>query len=265
MHDPLVSVLLRVHEAYAEFLPRAWKSVLGQTVPRSDFELFVVVDGSPDECPRIREFEESVGQPDGLVGGFTYTPQRTGYFAIPCNMVIPWSSAPWIAFLDADNEWEPNHLEVLLRAVAGSQRPALAYTRRRYVREDQGLLPSGLPEGPSPLVPWTPENVRRLFLGPTHNFVDSGDMIVSKGALFRLNYRDGHVFNPEMMRFGDWDLVVRLATLDGLAGAAVDAATNIYHWHGCNLQLTRRWEPVQLPKPPSNLPPLDDAEGGTGR
>ena len=97
-------------------------------------------------------------------------------------------------------------------------------------------------------MPWCPDTVQRLFLGPTHNFIDSSDLLIGKGVCYWVGERTGWMFNEELSRFGDWEFVTRLAKL-GLPGAAVDAATNIYHWHGKNLQLTRKPEIVSLPTP----------------
>ena len=243
MVDELVTVILRAHREYLPFLPRALASLSAQTF--RDFLVFITIDGLVPDEELSRHLPPS--EETGLRGHVVQTGEQTGYYTIPCNQVIPHAATPWIAFMDADNEFAPTHLESLVTAVrTGPARPAFAYTRREYV-VDEGFEGEPPVVGESPYVPWTRENVQRLLMGPTHNFVDSGDLLIGKGTCYWLAHRFGFIFNPELRRFGDWDLARRLAIL-GAPGAAVDVATNIYHWHGGNIQLTRKPEVVALPE-----------------
>jgi len=244
MIDELVTVILRVHEEYFPFLPRALASLSTQTF--KNFLVFIVNDGP---LPAEEELGKWLPPPEetGLRGHLVATEERSGYYAVPCNQVIPHVMTPWIAFMDADNEFAPEHLEALVTAVrSGPARPAFAYVRRKYVIDPsfEGNPPA---LGDSPYVPWTRENVQKLLMGPTHNFIDSGDLLIGRGTCYWLAHRFGFIFDPEMRRFGDWDLARRLAIL-GAPGAAVDVVTNIYHWHGQNIQLTRQPGVVALPE-----------------
>ena len=74
---------------------------------------------------------------------------------------------------------------------------------------------------------------------PLHGFVDTGDMMIAKGALWRTQLATQMMWNEGMRRFGDWELIVRAGNFAGLRGKAVDKVVQNYYWHGKNLQLTR--------------------------
>jgi glycosyltransferase involved in cell wall biosynthesis len=105
---PSFSVVVPVYNK-APCLERSIKSVLAQSF--TDFELLLVDDGSTDDSlseirkfsdPRLRLLHRDVPGPGGYAAR---------------NLGIAESRADWVAFLDADDEWYPEHLEVL-RALA---------------------------------------------------------------------------------------------------------------------------------------------------
>jgi glycosyltransferase involved in cell wall biosynthesis len=97
-----VSVVIPVYNKWPHLL-RAIESVLNQTL--EDFEVIIVDDASTDGSaeiiaavhdPRVRAYRRS-------------EPGLGGYQAR--NLGIERAAADWIAFLDADDEWRPDHLE----------------------------------------------------------------------------------------------------------------------------------------------------------
>jgi len=99
-----VAVVIAAYN-HARFLPDALQSVLAQTVVPA--EIVVVDDGSTDGteavvarfAPRVR-----------------YLRQANAGARAARNSGIEATSAPWLAFLDADDWWEPDALELLLAA-----------------------------------------------------------------------------------------------------------------------------------------------------
>jgi len=87
----------------------AWaiQSVLGQTY--GDFELIVVDDGSKDEGAKV---VESFTDPRVRL-----IHQENAGASAARNRGITEARAELIAFLDADDEWMPEHLETILRLV----------------------------------------------------------------------------------------------------------------------------------------------------
>ncbi len=99
---PYFSVVVPVFNK-GPHIGRALQSALDQTW--SDFEIVVVDDASTDNSkeairafddPRIRFFERSESGPGGYAAR---------------NLGIEKARAEWIAFLDADDEWNTDHLE----------------------------------------------------------------------------------------------------------------------------------------------------------
>lgn len=101
---PLVSVVIPLYNKEPH-IGRAINSVLAQTV--SDFEIIVVNDGSTDKSPDIvKNFRNPKIQ---LIH------QQNAGVSAARNKGIHEAKADLIAFLDADDEWNPNFLETVLR------------------------------------------------------------------------------------------------------------------------------------------------------
>jgi len=102
---PIVSVVIPLYNR-GLYISRALNSVQAQTT--QDFEIIVVDGGSTDEGVTIvRRFND----PRILL---IKQEGRQGVSAAR-NQGIKKAKAEFIAFLDADDEWMPDHLEVLLR------------------------------------------------------------------------------------------------------------------------------------------------------
>src|ERR1700728_1366179 len=94
-----VSVIIPYYRAQ-ETIARAVRSVLTQTYPPS--EIIVVADGSPDDpSEELKGFGSAV----------TLIRKRNGGAASARNSGIDHAQGEWIAFLDADDHWEPSKLE----------------------------------------------------------------------------------------------------------------------------------------------------------
>lgn len=99
---PTFSVVVPVHNK-GPYVLRALESVLGQRC--GDFELIVIDDASSDDSlEQIRTLH------DARLRVLTRaTPGAGGYAAR--NLGIASARAEWVCFLDADDEWLPQHLE----------------------------------------------------------------------------------------------------------------------------------------------------------
>jgi glycosyltransferase involved in cell wall biosynthesis len=99
MYEPTVSVIIPYYRA-RETVGRAVRSVLVQTVPAC--EILVVDDGSDDDLAEsLEEFGSAV----------TLVRKVNGGAASARNLGIERAKGEWIAFLDADDYWEPPKLE----------------------------------------------------------------------------------------------------------------------------------------------------------
>ncbi len=94
-----VTVVIPAYNA-ARYIERAIRSVLAQTYPAD--EVIVVNDGSTDTTSeKVRQFGDRI----------KLIEQANAGVSAARNAGIQAASGEWIAFLDADDEWLPNHLE----------------------------------------------------------------------------------------------------------------------------------------------------------
>lgn len=101
---PAVSVVIPLYNK-GPYIARALNSVLAQTFQY--FEVIVVDDGSTDEgASMVKDFEDS---------RIRLIQQENLGVSAARNKGIEASRAGLIAFLDADDEWMPDHLETLLK------------------------------------------------------------------------------------------------------------------------------------------------------
>jgi Glycosyl transferase family 2 len=95
---PEVAVILPCHNVVG-YLRRSLSSVLAQSY--SDFHIYAVDDGSTDHTVRILEANRN---------RCSFVTQPHAGPAAARNRAIEMSSSPFVAFLDADDEWLPQKL-----------------------------------------------------------------------------------------------------------------------------------------------------------
>lgn len=101
-HNPFFSIVIPLHNK-APHIARAIGSVLDQTF--DDFELIIVDDASTDSgVEEVGKFKDS-----RIRLLHRSKPGPGGYAAR--NMGIAYARGKWVAFLDADDAWFPEHLE----------------------------------------------------------------------------------------------------------------------------------------------------------
>jgi len=108
---PKISVIITTYNR-PKMLQRALDSVFAQTF--KDFEV-IVIDDHSDNPPNIK----LPNGEDRLVA--IRLPHNTGYQVRPKNVGIMCSRGRYIAYLDDDNVYLPNHLEVLYKAITKNQ------------------------------------------------------------------------------------------------------------------------------------------------
>ena len=118
MTNPLISVVMPCYNA-APYLTQAVESALQQSY--GNVELILVDDGSTDASPRVAA--TLAAQYSGRVT-LLHTPRLGPYPAR--NLGLQKARGEFIAFLDADDWWEPTALEKLHAALIGA-RADIAY------------------------------------------------------------------------------------------------------------------------------------------
>jgi hypothetical protein len=129
---PRVSVVMPVFEQ-AAFLGRAVAGLLAQTV--TTWELLVVDDGSRRD------------DPEAALAPFLTDPRvrltRLGAnlgLGAACNVALEQAAAPVVAYLPADDRWDPWHLDLLLGCLADPD-VTLAWSGMRYEGDQAALDP----------------------------------------------------------------------------------------------------------------------------
>lgn len=126
---PLISVIVPAYNAEATLLETI-DSIRHQTF--SDFELIVIDDGSTD---RTLARVQSVRDPRVRI----FTCPNQG-LAASRNRGIEWSAGEFISFIDADDMWTSDKLELQLDALRRRPGAALAYSWTAFVDSDGRFL-----------------------------------------------------------------------------------------------------------------------------
>lgn len=186
------------------------KSVLNQTL--SDFELFVIDDGSTDATGTIAaEFS------DPRIHGFSF--DHAGPSSAR-NRGIERASGTFIAFLDADDLWTPDKLSSQTEILLREPETALVYSWTDCIDEDGRFLRHGSHVRADGKV------YERLL---SRNFVDNGSApIVRKSA-----FKEVGLFNEDYRAGEDWDMWLRLAYRYPFA--CLPSVQVLYRVHGKSL------------------------------
>jgi glycosyltransferase involved in cell wall biosynthesis len=137
---PTVSVVIPVH--VSRYLRAAVDSVLAQTF--DDYEIIVIDDGSPDP-PEIE------GWPAVTRKRLHYIRQHNQGPAAARNTGIRAARGVFVAFLDADDTWEPTYLEEQLAALGQDGGTELVYCSALMIGQPEAdrrtLMESTSPRG----------------------------------------------------------------------------------------------------------------------
>lgn len=241
--NPAVTVVLPMFNAAAT-VDATIASVLAQSF--DCFELIVVDDGSTDDSlHRAMKYAQS----DTRVRLISCT---NGGVSAARNLGASLGSAPLIAFVDADDLWDPSKLAKHVALHQQDPQLAASYARIAFIAQDASGL-SGA-QTVSSLCPHMPMLLDVLGDNPvctTSNFVVRRDWFKTLGG-----------FNEDLSFAEDQDLVARLVNSLGQLGG-IDAVLTGYRFSpdGLSMDLDRMyagWRTVALQfLTPSELRPLE--------
>jgi glycosyltransferase involved in cell wall biosynthesis len=185
--NPSVSVIIPVHNR-ASKIAMAVDSVRAQTYP--NWEAIVVDDGSTDGSHRV---VMQLAEGDDRIALVRHSSRRGAQAAR--NTGIHHSRAKWIAFLDSDDQWLPESLDMRLEhAETGGFK--IVHSECYVIQEDGEKALFGVP-------PVSGSAYRDLLAGPGPMFQG---LLVAKEALERIGYLDEHIIS-----YQEWDTAIRLA------------------------------------------------------
>jgi len=141
VEDVLVSIIMPSYNA-EQLIGRTIESVLSQSYV--NWELLVVDDCSKDStCEVVNNFIKS----DSRVRLIALD-KNNGAPAAPRNIGVGEAKGEWIAFLDADDIWHPQKLEVQLHLMNELNVPFSSSLSRNF-KDDKGIYNDGVDDDPA--------------------------------------------------------------------------------------------------------------------
>ncbi|PKL70602.1 MAG: glycosyltransferase family 2 protein [Methanomicrobiales archaeon HGW-Methanomicrobiales-1] len=179
---PSISVVIPLYNK-SPYIARALNSILSQTF--QDFEVIVVDDGSTDKGATIvKKFKDP---------RIRLILQDNQGVSVARNRGIEETRSELIAFLDADDEWLPNHLETLLR-LWNRYPEAGAYGTAYLIKEKEFATAQIAPfSNEIPQKPWEgllPSYFKSATLG--YSPISSSTVAIPKSILIEM---DGFISN----------------------------------------------------------------------
>jgi glycosyltransferase involved in cell wall biosynthesis len=187
--DPIVSVVIPAYNT-AGYIARTLDSVLAQTF--TSYEIILVNDGSPDTpaleqalqayLPEIRYIKQENRGPSGAR-----------------NAAIRKARGKYIAFLDSDDVWLPQHLARQVEALENDPNLGLVYANALHI---EGDTPVGTTFDSTPQsLPVTFETLLR-----ERSTVSTSSAVASRQAIM-----EAGLFDESLNRCEDFDLWLRMA------------------------------------------------------
>jgi glycosyltransferase involved in cell wall biosynthesis len=187
--NPVVSVIMPSYNT-AHLIAASLDSVLSQTF--SDFEIIVVNDGSPDTT----ELEKVLSP---YHSGIVYIKQENKRAAGARNTAIAKARGEFLAFLDSDDIWLPDHLASQIRLFEQDPELDLVYCN---------CLSVGDPAHPHEFMTRCPSHGEATFLALVQERcqIPISTVVARKTALVRAG-----LFDENLPRCDDYDMWLRAA------------------------------------------------------
>jgi len=201
----MISVVLTTFRR-PDKLKKAIESVLNQSY--EDFELIIVDDNSKDGT------EELVSRFNDKRIVYIKRTKNFGCDTKPKNEGILASKGDYIAFLDDDNTFRPDHLALLLKAIKEDDKFGVVYGDRWLIDDTQRIPPQiGIASN------FNPDLLMK------RNYIDTSDVLIKRDVLFAVGG-----FDEKYKKYIDWNLWVRLMKF-GTRMKRVPMVITDYHLH----------------------------------
>jgi glycosyltransferase involved in cell wall biosynthesis len=212
--DPLVSVVIPTRHR-SDSVVRAVESALNQTLQA--LEVIVVVDGPDEETIKaLGEIQDSRLRINALPDNLGPAEAR--------NVGVRQSRSQWVAFLDHDDEWLPEKLEIQLELARMSTHKYPVIGCRLIVRyESEDLVwPKRFPKPNEPMSEYL---FRRTHLFAGEAILQSSTIFAARALLLAVPFR------KEAQRHDDLDWVLRATTRNGVGVQFVPETAPLAIWH----------------------------------
>jgi glycosyltransferase involved in cell wall biosynthesis len=183
----IISVIIPVYNG-ENTIRTAIESVLKQSF--SNIELIVIDDGSTDST---LEIINNINDPRLEI--FSYP---NAGLAASRNRGIEKASGDFISFIDADDLWTPDKLEVQYLALQNHPETSIAYSWTDYIDESGNFIKSGRREKFSGYV------YQQMLVS---NFLENGSNLLAARKVFQ----EVGGFDESLNAAEDWDMCLRLS------------------------------------------------------
>lgn len=188
---PEVSVIITTFNR-SNYLEEALRSVLNQTY--SDFEIIIVDDGSTDNTREVvRRFNDS---------RIKYIFQENKGVGAARNTGVRASKGRFIAFLDADDLWLPEKLELQVQSLKTNIRAAIVYTDMYFF----GAIEPQTPETFFKSMKWPPPRGKVLDKMAIRSFGLPSTLLVKSEVFDKIG-----LFDEKLPYCDDYDMLIRMS------------------------------------------------------
>ena len=199
MSIPDISVIMPTWNR-AKYLPSALRTISNQTID-AKIEVVIADDGSTDDTAEVVRRITADWPKNRTV---QYLPLSRNGVCAARNAALAASTAPIVAFLDSDDEWEEGKLEAQIALL--SDEVGLVHTDFRYIDSEGRLTDSG-PQRPNN--PASGECLNALLAEDTVLF---SSVLVRRAIIDEVVVLEPHrlPFDPQWSNGQDYDLLLRI-------------------------------------------------------
>jgi glycosyltransferase involved in cell wall biosynthesis len=226
---PQIDILLATYNGQ-DYLVEQLESIINQTF--DDWRIIVRDDGSSDSTLEI--IREYLTQYPERFEVLEDDSGRLGACA-SYSILLQYSTAPYIAFCDQDDVWQPDKLEIQIRAMQGAEPtlphgvPVLVHTDMIVVDEDLNELSGSL---------WKYQNMSPEVMATLQRSLIQNH-VTACATMINRNLADLCVPIPAAARMHDWWIAL-VAVIYGKI-VIIRKATLIYRQHDTNDTGAKKW------------------------
>jgi glycosyltransferase involved in cell wall biosynthesis len=223
---PKVSVVICTYNR-AHFIAESIQSVLDQTF--ADFEIIVVDDGSTDNT---KEAVDSFQDPR-----IRYVYQENRGLSAARNTGIRTSIGEYISFLDSDDIWLPQNLELMVKRLDSRPDVAFVCSDLYFFDDATGAILGRVWHNKRSDNSVNPKKAARCalrYLLQRGCFITAIAMVVRREVFTEVGY-----FDESLINHVDWDLFVRIVQRFPIVTMDMPLAKNRHH-HGERMTNVRR-------------------------
>ena len=213
MNSPLVSIVIPAYKA-ARYIGECLQSIFAQTY--ENWEIIICEDGCLDDTSSIvRSMRPPSGQNIHM-----FTNQSNCGVSYTRNRAMEKAQGRYIAFLDADDTWEPEHLELSLRDLV-ENRAEFIFSGNNFINEDGNITK----RDEQPSEKQLSDLINSIY---TYNFIMPPAVVLDRKIIV-----DGYRFD-ESLRYGeDLDFWIRIIG-NGYRWTHLAKATYNYRKHAAS-------------------------------